>query len=142
MTLLDLLLSTAEDLELVKLLLIAGGGAVGAVSRCYLAGWTQTLAGGTFPLGTLAVNVLGCLLIGILGAFFGGPHLVRQEHRLLLMIGLLGGFTTFSTFGLETVALINEGQSARAGLNVLLSNGLGLPAVWIGYRTTQWMLGV
>jgi CrcB protein len=126
---------------LTKLLLIAGGGAVGAVGRYYLAGWTQALARGTFPIGTLAVNVLGCLLIGMLGAFFGGPHLVRQEYRLLLMVGLLGGFTTFSTFGLETVTLINEGQFGQAGLNVLLSNGLGLLAVWLGYRTTQWMLG-
>ncbi len=126
---------------MTKLLMIAGGGAVGAVSRYYLAGWTQRLAGGTFPLGTLTVNVLGCLLIGILGAFFGGPHLVRQEYRLLMMIGLLGGFTTFSTFGLETVALINEGQLAQAGLNVLLSNALGLLAVLLGYRATQWMLG-
>lgn len=126
---------------MTKLLMIAGGGAIGAVSRYYLAGWTQSLARGTFPVGTLAVNVLGCLLIGMLGAFFGGPHLVRQEYRLLLMIGLLGGFTTFSTFGLETVALINEGQFTQAGLNVLLSNGLGLLAVLLGYRTTQWMLG-
>ncbi len=57
---------------MTKLLLIAGGGAVGAVSRYYLAGWTQRLASGTFPLGTLTVNVLGCLLIGILGAFLVG----------------------------------------------------------------------
>ncbi len=126
---------------MTKLLLIAGGGAVGAVSRYYLAGWAQRLVSGTFPLGTLTVNVLGCLLIGILGAFFGGPHLVRQEYRLLLMIGVLGGFTTFSTFGLETVTLINAGQFTQAGLNVLLSNGLGLLAVLLGYRTTQWMLG-
>ncbi len=125
----------------MKLLMIAGGGAVGAVSRYYLAGWTQRLAGGTFPLGTLTVNVLGCLLIGILGAFLGGPHFVRQEYRLLLMVGLLGGFTTFSTFGLETIALVNEGQFTQAGLNVLLSNGLGLLAVLLGYRATQWMLG-
>ncbi len=126
---------------MTKLLMIAGGGAVGAVSRYYLAGWAQSLTRGTFPVGTLTVNVLGCLLIGMLGAFFGGPHLVRQEYRLLMMIGLLGGFTTFSTFGLETVTLINEGQFTQAGLNVLLSNGLGLLAVLFGYRATQWLLG-
>ncbi len=125
----------------MKLLMIAGGGAVGAVSRYYLAGWAQRLVSGTFPVGTLTVNVLGCLLIGMLGAFFGGPHLVRQEYRLLLMIGVLGGFTTFSTFGLETLTLMNEGQLGQAGLNVLLSNGLGLLAVWLGYRATQWLLG-
>ena len=107
---------------MVKLMVIAVGGGVGAVGRYLLAGWT-------FPLGTLAVNVFGCLVIGVLGAVFGGPHLIRQEYRLLLMVGLLGGFTTFSTFGLETMAMINEGQFALAGVNVLLSNGLGLLAV-------------
>ncbi len=127
---------------MVKILVIAVGGGAGAVGRYLLAGWTQQLVGWTFPLGTLAVNVFGCLLIGVLGAAFGGPHLVRQEYRLLLMVGLLGGFTTFSTFGLETMALVNEGQFASAGVNVLLSNGLGLLAVWIGYRATQWIVGV
>ncbi len=94
------------------LLWIGCGGAAGALFRYTLAGWCQRLSGGVFPVGTLAVNVLGCLLIGFVGAFLAGPLLVREEHRLGLLVGLLGGFTTFSTFGWETFALLNE-RAAR-----------------------------
>ena len=128
---------------MTKLLLIALGGAVGSIGRYLLGGWVQRLApgGGTFPIGTLAVNALGCLLIGILAAAFAGPHLVRDETRLLLMVGILGGFTTFSTFGLETFELINEGDFARAALNIALSLIVCLAAVWIGYRVAERIFG-
>lgn len=125
-----------------KLLLIAIGGAAGSVSRYLLAGWVQRAVERVFPVGTLVVNVSGCLLIGILGAMFAGQQVIRDEHRVLLMVGVLGGFTTFSTFGYETLTLVNDRQYGLALLNVLSSNGLGLMAVWIGYRATQKLVGV
>jgi CrcB protein len=127
---------------MMKLALIALGGGGGAAARWLLAGAVQRWSDSTFPLGTLAVNLLGCLLIGILGAIFAGPHLVREEYRLALLVGLLGGFTTFSTFGWETFELINDGSWLRAAMNILLSNALGLAAVGLGYRLTTGWLGV
>jgi CrcB protein len=127
---------------MVKLLLIAGGGALGALLRYGLSGWAQRLTDSTFPVGTLLVNVCGCLLIGILGGIFAGPTLVREEHRVALLIGVLGAFTTFSTFGWETFQLANDGELGRASMNIALSNGLGLAAVWIGYRLTERVLGL
>jgi CrcB protein len=123
------------------ILAIAAGGAAGAVGRYALGGLVQAMTGAVFPVGTLAVNVLGCLLIGILGAVFAGPHLVGEPWRMALLVGLLGSFTTFSTFGWETFELINDGQVARAGLNVLASVTLGLAAVWLGYRITEHWVG-
>jgi CrcB protein len=119
---------------MTKLLFIAGGGALGSVLRYLVAGWGQRLTPGVFPLGTLLVNVTGCLLIGYLGTLFAGPAVVREEYRLALLIGLLGGFTTFSTFGYETWALLSDREWGLAGANVLLSNVLGLGAVWLGHR--------
>jgi CrcB protein len=124
-----------------KILLIAAGGGLGSVARYVLAGWVQRLTDAALPVGTLAVNVLGCLLIGILGAIFAGPHLVREEYRLALLIGVLGGFTTFSTFGYETFEMANDGQFARAALNVVITNAACLAAVWIGYRITERLVG-
>jgi len=126
---------------MLKLALIAGAGAVGAVLRYLVAGWVQQGASGSFPVGTLSVNVLGCMVIGLLGAVFAGPVVVREEYRLALMVGLLGGFTTFSSFGFETMALLNEGQVRLAIVNVVASNGLGLVAVWIGYRLGERIYG-
>ena len=126
----------------MKYLWIALGGAGGSLFRYVLQGWVQRLAGGSFPAGTLVVNVLGCFVLGLLAAAFAGPVLIREEHRVGLTIGVLGGFTTFSTFGLETFHLTNDGQFRLAAANVLLSVGLGFAAVWAGYRLSQWWLGV
>ncbi|MCP4248982.1 MAG: fluoride efflux transporter CrcB [bacterium] len=119
---------------MVKLLLIAAGGGVGAVLRYLVAGWGQRLGDGSFPWGTLIVNCSGCLAIGFLAALFAGPHLIREEYRVAILVGLLGAFTTFSTFGWETFALANTGQFALAAVNLVASNGVGLLAVWLGYR--------
>lgn len=118
----------------VKLLFIAGGGAAGSVLRYLAAGWGQRLTAGVFPLGTLLVNVSGCLLIGYIGTLLAGPALVRDEYRLAVLVGFLGGFTTFSTFGYETWALLNDREWGMAAANVLLSNLLGLAALWFGNR--------
>jgi len=127
---------------MLKWLLIASGGALGSVLRYLLQGWVQRAFGGLFPLGTLAVNVLGCLVLGAMAGFFAGPQLVREEYRVGLTVGVLGGFTTFSTFGLESFNLIGGGELRLALLNVLLSCGAGLAAVWIGYRLAERWFGV
>ena len=127
---------------MTKFLLIFIGSGAGGVLRYALAGWTQRLANGSFPIGTLIVNITGCLLIGFLTAAFSGRVLVREEYRVAVLIGLLGGYTTFSTFGLETFALLNDGQSWRAMLNVAASLILGLAGVWTGYRLAENWLGV
>ncbi len=125
-----------------KLVMIASGGAVGAILRYAISGWVQKFANGSFPAGTLVVNLLGCLLIGFVGAFLAGPHLVREEYRVALLVGLLGAFTTFSTFGWETFALANAGQMWLAAVNIVASNGVGLVAVWFGYRVAEKWFGV
>lgn len=127
---------------MTKYFLIAVGGAAGSVLRYSLQGWVQRLVNGGFPLGTLAVNVLGCLVLGFLAAAFTGPVLIREEYRVGLTIGVLGGFTTFSTFELEIFHLTNDGQFRLALANVLLSVGLGYAAVWAGYRFSEWWFGI
>jgi CrcB protein len=119
---------------MMKFVLIAVGGGVGAVLRYLVAGWGQRLTEGSFPLGTLIVNVIGCLAIGFVATLMTGPAIVREEYRFAILVGLLGGFTTFSTFGYETFALLAERGWLQAGGNVVASNVLGLSAVWIGHR--------
>lgn len=126
---------------MARLMFIFIGGGFGSVLRYLLAGWTQWGAGVSFPLGTLAVNALGCLTMGMLAALFTGPYLVRDELRLALLVGVLGGFTTFSTFSWETLMLAQHGQWSLAGLNVLLSNGLCLVGVWAGARLSLAIFG-
>ncbi len=109
----------------------------------YLAsGWGQRLSDGTFPIGTLLVNLLGCLLVGFFGSLFAGPVIVREEYRFALLVGFIGGFTTFSTFGYETLALLADREWWQAAVNMLASNVFGLLAVWLGYRlAVQWQGG-
>lgn len=128
--------------DVSKLIMIMANGSAGALLRYAVSGFAQRLAGGSFPLGTLVVNVLGCLLMGLAAALFAGPHLIREEYRMALLVGLLGAFTTFSTFGIETFSLANDGQFRLAAANILLSNGLGLGALWFGYRISEKWFGV
>lgn len=125
-----------------KLVFIAIGGGVGAVARYVLAGWGQRLTETSFPLGTLVVNVVGCLGVGVLAALFSGPAIVREEYRLAILVGFLGGFTTFSTFGYESFALLSEREWWLAGANVVASNVLCLLAVFLGYRAAVGLQGL
>lgn len=119
---------------MTKLLLVGLGGFLGSVGRYLVAGWLQDASRWPwFPLGTLGVNTIGCLLIGILGGLAESLSAFKPETRLFLMVGILGGFTTFSTFGYETMALARDREFLAAGANVMLQVGLGLIAVWIGY---------
>lgn len=127
---------------MIKWSLIALGGAVGSMLRYAVQGWAQRLTDGSFPIGTFVVNMVGCLAIGFLSGFFASPQLIREEYRIGITIGLLGGFTTFSTFGLESFNLVNDGELRLALLNVLASCGIGLVAVWAGYRLAEHWFGV
>jgi CrcB protein len=127
---------------MLKYALILVGGAFGSLARYLLQGWVQAATGGTFPLGTLIVNVSGCFAIGFLMALFTGPYAIRDDYRTGIVVGVLGGFTTFSSFGWETFSLANEGQFLRAAANVLVSVVVGLAAVYAGARLAQRWFGV
>ncbi|MDJ0848285.1 MAG: fluoride efflux transporter CrcB [Myxococcota bacterium] len=122
---------------MTKLLLIAVGGSFGAVLRYLVAGWGQRLTSGSFPLGTLLVNLAGCLLMGFLVGVLTGPLIVREEYRLALLVGFIGSFTTFSTFGYETLALLHDREWGGAALNVVASNVVGIGAVLAGLRLAE-----
>ena len=123
---------------MAKYALIALGGAFGSVVPYAMQDAFRRVCGETFPAGTLAVNVLGCLLIGVLAAAaLAGPLAMREDYRLGLMVGVLGGFTTFSAFGLETFSLATKGQTISAIAYIAASVILALLAVWLGYRATE-----
>ena len=116
-----------------KLFLIGLAGFIGTLGRYWLSGLVARRYGETFPSGTLAVNLIGCFLVGILFYLLQERFLVNQTVRTIIMIGFLGGFTTFSSFGLQTFTLLQNGQFGLAALNVSLSNLIGLILVWAGY---------
>lgn len=117
---------------MLQLLTIAGGGALGAVLRFGMSSYIYRLLGRDFPYGTLAVNLVGSLVMGILFILFVERGLVSAEWRSAIIIGFLGAFTTFSTFSIETLMLVESGELSRAALNVVLSVTLCLAATWLG----------
>lgn len=126
---------------MTKVLLIGLGGALGAMSRYLLGGWVQRVTGSDLPLGTLAVNVIGCLFIGAIMTLVEDRQVFRPETRLFLVTGILGGFTTFSSFGYETFALLRDGESWFALGNVAANVLLGLAAVIVGRILVQFLGG-
>ncbi|HHH43049.1 MAG TPA: fluoride efflux transporter CrcB [Gammaproteobacteria bacterium] len=115
-----------------QVLAIAGGGAAGALLRYWMSSGVYLLAGRAFPYGTLAVNVLGSLLMGFLYIWLLERVPAGATMRAFVLVGLLGAFTTFSTFSIETLNLIEAGQIGRAVLNVLLSVLLCIGAATLG----------
>ena len=118
-------------------LFVGAGGFLGSVVRYLVSrGVQQLLETSSFPYGTLTVNVIGCLIIGILaGAAEARGIFGAESHtRALLFSGFLGGFTTFSAFGYETVTLVRDDQVLQAFTNVVLQVSMGLGAVWVGYK--------
>jgi len=110
---------------------IALGGALGSVLRFLLSTRIYQWLGRDFPYGTLSVNILGCLLMGFLFVFMA-DRLLSPEWRATVLVGFLGGFTTFSSFSMETMLLIEQSAYVKALLNMLLSVGLCLIATWLG----------
>jgi CrcB protein len=111
------------------------GGALGTVARYALNGLVAERYGATFPLGTMVVNVTGSFIIGLFAELTApeGPWLVSPAFRSFFMIGVCGGYTTFSSFSLQTLSLAQEREWLYAGMNILLSVGLCLGAVWLGH---------
>jgi fluoride exporter len=108
------------------------GGGIGAAARYWLSGTIARTSGSSFPYGTITVNVVGCFLIGLLMTSFEDRFLVTPSLRLFLTIGILGGFTTFSTFSFETIAMLRDAEFFYAALNVLLSVMMCLAATYAG----------
>jgi len=124
----------------LRLLLIFAGGGAGSVLRYGLTLLIHTRASSQFPWGTLAVNLIGCAAIGMLAALFDYRQ-VQPELRLLFIVGLLGGFTTFSSFGYESLRLIEAGRWTHAGVYILTSNLLGIALASAGYALIKQLAG-
>ena len=125
--------------QVLDLFMVGFGGALGAVLRFGVGNWLKTGIGKALPPATLLVNVLGCLAIGWIFSAFR-DHASFRTIQLFLMVGVLGGFTTFSAFGLETIELLRSGQTQTGLLNIGLNLGLSLAAVWGGQRLGEWWL--
>jgi len=120
-------------------LCIGAGGALGTILRFWLGGMIAQAFGERFPTGTLVINVTGSMVIGFFAALTGpeGRLMVKPLGRQFFMIGICGGYTTFSSFSLQTLNLAREGQWGYAGLNVGLSVLLCLVGVWLGYMAGE-----
>ncbi len=117
---------------MTQILAIAVGGAIGAVMRYWVSTGVYDLLGRGFPYGTLVVNVVGSLLMGLLYVLLLERMALSPELRAALLIGVLGAFTTFSTFSIETLNLIEQADFVKAGLNVLISVVACVGAAWVG----------
>ena len=124
----------------MNILLVALGGAFGSVSRYLLGAWVQSASKSIdFPFGTLTVNLIGCFVIGFLSQLAETRGVFTSESRALVFVGVLGGFTTFSSFGNDTINLLRDGETFNAlandGANVIL----GLLLVWLGRTVAFWI---
>lgn len=118
---------------------VAVGSALGGVTRYWLSGVIANRYGNWFPFGTLVINISGSFLIGFVAAISAADsrYLVNPNVRTFLMVGLCGGYTTFSSFSLQTLALAQDGQWLYAGANIVASVVLCLVGVWLGYLAGQ-----
>jgi fluoride exporter len=114
-------------------LMVFVGGGLGAAARYWLSGMVHQKFGGDFPSGTLAVNLIGCVLIGLMMSALEDRFVVYPSLRIFLTIGILGGFTTFSSFSFETIALLRDGEVFYASANVLVSVVVCLGGTWLGF---------
>lgn len=119
---------------------IAAGSAIGGMARYLLGGMLQRQTGATFPVGTLIINITGSFLLGLILRYAVDSPTLSAEARAFLTIGFCGGYTTFSTFSYETVALMEDGQWPRAALYVSLSVGLSLVGVFLGIAAARELL--
>ena len=120
---------------------VAIGGALGSVGRFWLSGLIANRFGETFPWGTIVVNITGCFVIGLFNTLTGteGRWLVSPAARTFFMIGICGGYTTFSSFSLQTFNLVSDGEWLYAGANILFSVVLCLAGVWLGHALAVYL---
>jgi CrcB protein len=124
----------------LSILLVALGGAMGSVSRYLLGTWIQSVSRSIdFPFGTLTVNLLGCFMIGFLSQLAEARGALTPESRALIFVGILGGFTTFSSFGNDTINLVRDGEMFNALANVGANVIFGLLLVWSGRTVAYWI---
>lgn len=122
-----------------RIIIIGCGGFIGAALRYWISGWIQRISpAGHFPWGTLGVNLIGCFAIGGLGGLVENHEMLAPQTRLFLLIGVLGSFTTFSTFSYETLALIRDQEIAAVLINIFGHVLLGLAGAWLGYTAAQY----
>jgi CrcB protein len=119
--------------NLLNLLLIAIGGALGSTARYLFSLLIQRASGTLFPIGTFAVNCVGCLVFGAIAGAAEQRVQVAPELRLFLLVGILGGFTTFSSYAFESFVLVRDGQFAAASVNIVGQVIAGLGGMWIGF---------
>ncbi|MFF0949761.1 fluoride efflux transporter CrcB [Rhizobium leguminosarum] len=117
---------------MIQALLVAVGGAIGSLLRYYVGQWALRLMGPAFPWGTLAVNVVGCFVIGVFAELIARKFNASVELRLLLITGFLGGFTTFSAFSLDAISLFERGEAVAGSIYIAASVGLSMAAVIAG----------
>jgi CrcB protein len=120
-----------------RAMIVGAGGFLGAAARYLLGGVVHRHYDGTFPLGTWIVNVSGCLAMGVLAALVIDRPVLEPRLRLFLMVGLLGGFTTFSSFGYETLELVRQGSLRAAAVNVIGTMAATLAGVFAGWRLAR-----
>ncbi len=116
-----------------RILFIGLAGLIGTLARYGVSGWVARRAGETFPTGTLVVNLSGCFLAGMLYCLTEERFLVDPAWRAAILLGFLGGFTTFSSYGLQSFTLLKDGEIMLAGINIVVSNVAGVFLVWAGY---------
>jgi CrcB protein len=126
---------------MLRILLVGLAGLAGTLCRYWLSGAASWRYGEAFPAGTLAVNLLGCFAAGLLFHLMQERQAFSETARAAVFVGLLGGFTTFSSYGLQTFTLLREGRVGFAALNVVASNVLGLLLVWVGYAAGKLLGG-
>ena len=120
-----------------RIVLIGIAGLAGTLLRYWMSGWADERWGTSFPAGTLLVNLIGCLAIGFLFHTTEERYLVDPVVRTAILVGFLGGFTTFSSFGIQTFTLLRDGEIFLAGINIAVSNVIGIGLVWTGYVVSR-----
>lgn len=124
---------------MAKLIIIGLGGFIGAVGRYLITQYFFQTSTSDFPVGTFIVNILGCLVLGMFMYYAQNSDVFSSHMRMFIAIGILGAFTTFSTFSYETVALFNEQKVMLAMANIVGSIILGIFSVWLGYSMLKWI---
>ena len=126
--------------SLLSVFYVAIGGALGSVFRYLLGTWSQSISKSIdFPYGTLTVNLIGCFMIGFLSQLAEARGVFAPESRAFVFIGILGGFTTFSSFGNDTINLLRDGETINALANVGANVIVGLALVWLGRTVAYWI---